>query len=1063
MKKTVVASIILLVVLQSAFGVSAGDIIKQSGIKGGLVVHVFCGDGKLTASLRANDSYIVQGLCPDPANAAKTQNYIRSKGAYGPVSVRLFNGKNLPYADNLVNLIVADDLRGVSKSEVIRVLAPGGVAIIKGKKTVKPWPKDIDQWTHFLYDPSNNATSKDTVVSTPRSLQWVSAPRWGRSHEEMASMSSAVTDAGRVFFIVDEAPHASIRYLGDWKLVARDAFNGTLLWKKDIPVWNDHLRHFRSGPLHLPRRLVAAGDNVFVTLGLDAPVMKLDAATGKCLKVYKGTKNTEEILVVDNILYLAVGSSEVDRSGGGLFGRGEPEPTDFRFITAIDADSGKQLWKRDFTRDQTLLPLTLAVKDGSVYYQSTEGVTRLNARSGKEIWTAPRQTVAKRMSFAGPTLVITDDVVLDADRMPFRDSLPLESGQVAWGVHGWNEAGFDRKAKSKVIAYSVKDGSELWSTDATETYNSPVDIFVVDGIAWIGADFKGYDLKTGDLKQELFWKGGTVGMSHHRCYRNKATETYIFTGRSGIEVVDLKKGWLNNNSWIRGTCQYGIMPANGMLYGPPDACGCFAKAKLAGMNAVAPRRKLDPVPDSKRLTKGPAYGTKPGKAAAKDSWPMYRCDAARSANTSAKVPLKLKEKWSVDIAKKMTQPLLVNDTVFIAASDEHTVYSLKADSGKTKWTYTAGGRIDSAPTFYKGLLLFGSADGYVYCLRASDGELVWRFLAAPEDKLIGSYDQLESIWPVHGAVLIKNDQLYFSAGRSSFLDGGIFLYRLDPATGKQLSVTPVYHIESETDTQIAKEGGAQGLKFDMEGTTSDPLSAGDDLIYLKHLGFDLKGNAVTETKPHIMSNTGMLSEEWFIRSFWVYGTNFTAGWGGWATTGNYGPAGRLITFNDDTAFGYGRQQYMSAATGHRANSYQLYAMGKTVFDPATLPAVVDPSLTGKAARAAKPKAPDKIYKWSRTDSIIVRAMTLASDKLILAGVPDVGIKTEDEPLEFENYPQALDVFTGEKGGLLQIVSASTGKTLSEIKLDAPPVIDGMAVAEGKVLLSLRNGKLTCLQ
>ena len=42
------------------------------------------------------------------------------------------------------------------------------------------------------------------------------------------------------------------------------------------------------------------------------------------------------------------------------------------------------------------------------------------------------------------------------------------------------------------------------------------------------------------------------------------------------------------------------------------------------------------------------------------------------------------------------------------------------------------GRIDSPPTVYEGKVLFGSRDGCVYCLRASDGKLVWRFRAVAE-------------------------------------------------------------------------------------------------------------------------------------------------------------------------------------------------------------------------------------------------------------------------------------------------------------------------------------------
>ena len=99
---------------------------------------------------------------------------------------------------------------------ILRVLVPGGVAYVKHgdawTKTQKPWPTDIDQWTHFLHGPDNNAVAHDRRVDIPRSMQWVAEPRWGRSHEELASMSAAVTAAGRIYYIVDEAPlYVSLR------------------------------------------------------------------------------------------------------------------------------------------------------------------------------------------------------------------------------------------------------------------------------------------------------------------------------------------------------------------------------------------------------------------------------------------------------------------------------------------------------------------------------------------------------------------------------------------------------------------------------------------------------------------------------------------------------------------------------------------------------------------------------------------------------------------------------------------------------------------------------------
>ncbi len=65
----------------------AMQILDSTGVRGGLIVHVGCGDGKLTAALRANDSYIVHGLDSNPANVATARTYIQSLGQYGEVFV----------------------------------------------------------------------------------------------------------------------------------------------------------------------------------------------------------------------------------------------------------------------------------------------------------------------------------------------------------------------------------------------------------------------------------------------------------------------------------------------------------------------------------------------------------------------------------------------------------------------------------------------------------------------------------------------------------------------------------------------------------------------------------------------------------------------------------------------------------------------------------------------------------------------------------------------------------------------------------------------------------------
>ena len=1035
---------------------SAQEILDATGVQGGLIVHIGCGDGEMTAALRAGDRYWVHGLATDAADVEKARATIREQGKYGLVSISRLDGARLPYVNDLVNLVVSDDLGDVPMDEVMRVLAPGGVAYVKAggawKKTVKPQPSDIDEWTHYLHGPDNNAVAQDTRIAMPRSIQWVSEPRWGRSHEEFASMTTAVTAGGRIFYIVDEAPLASIRFMGNWELVARDAFNGSLLWKKPIDQWNDHLRHFRSGPTHLPRRLVAVGERVYVTQGLAAPVTALDAATGEELATYEGTERTEEILLDNGVLYLVLGTSEANRRGGGLAQRNEPNPIDKRQIMAVAADSGKTLWKNTFGDDECPLPSTLAVQGKQLYYQSSAGMTCLDTQNGRQIWQTARATPSLRMSFSAPTLVAAGDVILCADRDAGADA--AAKGALEWGVNGWDEGGFARKGSCTLIAYAAKDGKELWSAPCSEGYNSPVDVFVVDGIVWVGTAFQGLDLKTGEVVRTIQIRGDKVGMPHHRCYRDKASQRFIFTGYSGVELVSLEDGWLGNNSWIRGTCQYGIIPANGFIYAPPDACACFLTVKAPGFFAAAPQRDETghmPFPARPVLEKGPAYGKIAGGAAEPGDWPMYRRDASRGSAAKAGVPDAVTKMWSAPIGGRLTQPIVGGGTLYVAATDSHTVHALAADGGKRLWQFTAGGRIDSSPTYYNGAVLFGSADGWVYCLHAADGQLAWRFRAAPAERLVCVDGQLESIWPVLGTVLVQNDAIYVTAGRSSFLDGGIVLYRINPTTGEELSKTVLYHLDPETGKQLVAESG-----FNMDGTTNDVLTGDGENVYLKYFGFDRNGQRAEDATPHLFAIAGLLGEEWFVRSYWIVGSGKPgAGWGGWASAAGKFPSGRILCFDDSTVCGYGRTSVAGGPVGHRADVYHLFSQSRQPGEPE--PAAAQPDRKGKK-RSPSPKASP--VEWSNEKSLIVRAMVLAGDRMVIAGPPDLGLKTSGI-LAYENEEEALAGFRGEKGVILRIVSVQDGSEISQCELTSMPVFDGMSTAAGKVFISLQDGTVEC--
>ncbi|NQT86107.1 PQQ-binding-like beta-propeller repeat protein [bacterium] len=1040
----------------SAHADQATDILEATGIRGGLVVHLGCGDGTLTAALHANERRLVHGLDTDPAHIAKARRHIRTLGLYGKVSVEQFAGARLPYADNLVNLVVAEDLGEAPMSEVMRVLAPRGVAYVKKgdgwQKTVKARPKEMDEWTHYLHDASNNAVAKDSLVGPPRRVQWVAGPRWARSHDHLSSTSALVSAAGRIFTIIDEGSIASVALPPRWFLVARDAFNGVLLWKRPIGSWEGHLRDFRSGPSELPRRLVAVGERVYVTLGYGKPVTALDAATGKTLATYAGTANAVEFIWHDGTLLVVVGDRVPDNVDGiaiptkpkkiwhwwPIYEEKMPK----KRLLAIRADSQSLLWSKDDADTADLLPTALAAAGRRVYLETPDAIVALDAASGKALWRTPRPLVRQRPSWSAPTLVVADGVVLSADRSTGNG---LQTGQSEWMV----DANGGQAPVGQLIALDAATGKKLWAGSARECYNAPADVLVAKGLVWTGSLVHSrdpgvtaaLDLRTGQVarKRPADQKQFRIAMSHHRCYRNKATEKYLLLGRDGIEFIDVATGKGQAHMWVRGACQYGVMPCNGLVYAPPHSCACHIKTKLNSFNALAPAAAdAEPMAaDAHRLERGPGFDSAPDASPQTPDtvdWPTYRSDGLRSGCVRADVPASPTPVWTRKLGGRLSSVVVAGERVFVAQVDAHTVHALDRKTGKTLWTHTAGGRVDSPPTVYGGWVLFGCADGSITCLHIT-GELAWRFRVGTQDRRIVSYGQLESAWPIHGSVLAKDRHVYAVAGRSAYLDGGLVLYKLFVGTGKLISATRI-----------------------AQGALPDVLSTDGTSLFMRHIRFDLDGVQQTTRVPHLFSPAGFLDGEGWHRTYWQVGTQMQSGWGAWPNAGNRVPAGRLLVSRMGKVYGFGRlNQY------HRHGTH--IGMGKVrnqLFSCDARPA--------KPAKPVKRGAPSKIAcHWSRPAPVMPRAMLLAAGTLFVAGPPDVLVKAptdNDHPYAIAASTEELEAqeasFSGGSGGTLLAVSASDGKTLSALKLDAPPVWDGMAAAHGRLYMATTDGSVVCL-
>jgi len=1044
-------------------------ILDRTGIQGGIVVHLGCGNGKMTAAL-ARDNITVHGLEADPAKVAEARDYIQSQGIYGPVSVEQFSGSRLPYADNLINLLFVQDPGNITRNEAMRVLAPGGVACVRRggrwRTATKPRPGNIDNWTHFLHDASNNAVADDTVVGQPRNLQWVAPPRWLRSHETPSGIQSPVYADGRMFYFFDEGliGITDQRIEDRWSLICRDAFNGRMLWRRELGPWgwrqwspeqyNQDWTTLRGKRTDVPnenhRRIVADGDRVFVTLSHRSPMSILDAATGQTISTVEATDAAREILVSDGI---AVVYSQKTPAGSAR--RRGAEDTSGGTLAAVDVKTSKVLWRKQTGEIRTL---SLAVDNGRIVYITGKKLVARNLKDGSEQWSVqPKQTSPK-------TLLIFDDVIV------------MQGGK-------------------SVSAYDATTSNMLWAKTVPSIGGGEGDdLFVIDGLVWRGilsvdeqdkptkkspnALMIGWDLRTGAEKKHIHVDNLRSPEHHHRCYRNKATSRYLISSYEGAEFFDLKGDNHGMNNWIRGACKYGMTPANGMLYVPADQCFCQPGAKFLGYSAIKAESTSDPeaVADDQRLEKGPAYGklkTQNSKLKTDADWPTLRHDAQRSGTTGNRVPAGVKIDWKTPLKGKLTAPVVAAGRVFVAKPDAHTLYALDARNGKISWRFTAGGRIDSPPTIKDGMVLFGSADGRVYCVRASDGELVWRFLAAPTDQRIGSFDQIESTWPVHGSVLLHKGVAYCTAGRSTYLDGGIRVWGLDPASGKirhkGLLEGPHRSIDGERD-----------MAFFILGANSDVLVSEGGYIYmrqkkmtpdLKEIKIDvLSSKGAQDVGMHVFSTASLLDDSWYNRTFWMRSKR----WPGFQLANQAPKTGQLLVFDDAKTYAvrvFYRRNCHSLMFFPGKEGYLLFADHNTTepqilgepgarkplewLPQSHIPRDGNPGLDqerwGFGADKGIGYTRAEMPAWTNWLDVRIRAMVKAGDTLFVAGPPDVYDK--DDPYA---------AFEGRKGARLVSVSAKDGRQVSAIELESPPVFDGLIAANNRLFASLRNGNLVCL-
>lgn len=1002
--------------------------IEESGLTGGIVVALDFDDGKTITKLAADGNFVVHGLLTTEAALDDVRSQIKQTGLYGKISCGAYNGRDLPYVDSLVNVVLCKTSCKVPMDELMRVLVPGGLLLLEEsgtwKKTRKPAASGSDEWNQFLHGADNNGVSRDDV-GPPQRLRWHDGPEYGRSKALSPSFTNMVSAGGLMFTIEDHATTEDVNAPVEYHLVARDGFNGINLWQKPMKQWNEWQTHsIKSIPTQQQRLLAAIGKTVYAVLEFGGPVVALEARSGKQQHVYLKTDRTTEFAIEGSVIYgikgavYGIGKNKVSTSDVELY--------------AMDLQKGTPLWTKTINSEYT--GGTLTVKGDRLVYHSASGLTLIESNTGKELWTESIEPVADSESgVAGKkkNKPAKNFSIFTPNEHP---SIVLTDDGVYCGIG------------PSITAKNLADGKTLWTAIGGTNYTKSPDLFVIDGLVW-GRDMQGRDAKTGaivrPLKQEM-----NGPMSHDRCYRNRITHRYYLNSASGgTDFMNLDGKGETPNPWARSTCGLAVMPANGMIYNGPYVCQCAIGTMATGVNGFyngsGNTDKRFTVTIEPRLVKGPAFGQVSGADSTAEDWPSYRGSGTRGGVTNSTTPTELTTQWKANIGAHPTAPIVSADSVYVADRGGHTLYALDRSTGKTRWSFIADGGIDSPPTYHKGVILLGSRGGWVYCLRATDGKLVWKFTGMPEQRLVCDSGKLESAWPVSGSILVFEDMAYFAAGRSTFLDGGIGVFGLDPLTGtmKHGRMIQGPYQDGKGNFPIPASG-----EFQLEGCKAEIFSYANNELFVRQMAFkpDLEPIKPSDVKTlHIMASAGFLNDSPQHRTYWTVDRDLR--YGGAMGSFGLGPAGDTVAF-DGNLF-YDVRGY--------APGRNLEGRGKGM-NPTEIYSLYSGKLTGKAEKedpSAIPGFGRWTKRWNTPTPFAGHAVAASANTVLVAGVPMLpGYTVEDTNASY----------AGKKGGIAWLLDTNDGSKLQELTFDAAPVWDGIAIAHQSYFICLSDGSILCL-
>ncbi|MEK6234270.1 MAG: PQQ-binding-like beta-propeller repeat protein, partial [Planctomycetales bacterium] len=556
------------------------EILSELNRERGYALVVGDDSGDLVYELGRQSELQVVGIGMSPAAVARQRKRLSESGLHGQAALHDVSVQAPPYAEDIFNLIVLSSAK-TNASPWRKLLRPGGGLLVQGSQSsLREKAPDGGSWSHLYANPGNTSSSGDLMSRGGFKLQWFGRP--GPQHIIDRHLRAMSPVARNGFLFVP----------GDNYLFGVDAFNGAILWEREIPDFRRIAVLRDCGSLAVGEKLLYAASG--------KQCLMLDPLTGKetgALAVPSAEEQREwgYLAVLGDVL---IGSAVAQ---GGVY----REMSNQAIYAAAYADGKKITVSRELfayrAREDGKQPLWRYLPKGAVFNptitMNQRHVVFLESRNPSTQTGPGRNGYAELLYRAGADVVALDRATGKvAWRQEFKAPSEIQTlflsctdREIAC-VYSHNAA--TESATKKTIHYETQilgaDGSPRWRARHNTGIGVNKDHGEQDQHPAIVGDRivvrnRVYDLVSGKVLRTVARGRG--------CGTISASGDAIFCRSGNPSSFDLETGkWTKVNEVSRPGCWINMIPSDGLLLVPEGSSGCICKFPLQCSMAFRPHQ-----------------------------------------------------------------------------------------------------------------------------------------------------------------------------------------------------------------------------------------------------------------------------------------------------------------------------------------------------------------------------------------------------------------------------------------------------------------------------------------